>query len=473
MEIREVIAAGPGWTRVRADDGNTYTFRGNRNWRNNNPGNIRASDYAKRHGAIGDDGEFAVFPSYEAGRAAKSSLLFSSPSYADRTLSDAISRYAPPNENNTKGYYRRVARDVGVPIDTPLSSLTDAQREAMLDSMQRVEGFRVGKAFDAQGNIVDPSALQENQTTGIMQVINNAPTPEPRPEQGLLAAYAQPSGSIERRDLPPVNSGLLSQSTPTAASAFADPRGPNWENPFAAVTPQQETTPSMSIADQYASYGAGKAAPVQAGLLSQDVAYQRMIDGLNAQKQQPGAINVSAQAQPQTAAERMGLQNPAPWNAQPVTTQPAPQEVAQVEAPEAVPQFSVQPQDTQAAQAAPALNAGLLSPQAQPRDLAADQALADRVRFGLGAQKALGAVGGGLLGGIVLGPLGALAGGLLGKNIGARTYYPPAPKPAQGKSSNNGGKRLTRDTLSREGRDMYNQSEQVRNVVDNDLPGLW
>ena len=41
---------------------------GTRTWRNNNPGNIRASRFSYKHGAIGSAGGFAVFPTYQAGR---------------------------------------------------------------------------------------------------------------------------------------------------------------------------------------------------------------------------------------------------------------------------------------------------------------------------------------------------------------------------------------------------------------------
>ena len=200
MEIREVVAAGPGWTQVRASDGNTYTLSGTRNWRNNNPGNIEYGNFAKSKGAIGTDGRFAVFPSYDAGRQAKAGLLFDSPGYAGKTISSAISRYAPSFENNTRGYYGRVASDVGVSADTPLSSLDDNQRSTMLDSMQRVEGYRAGKVKDAYGNPVSAGLLtspQASSATGIMSVINPA-TPMAVQRTSLLDASPNMSAAAQR-----------------------------------------------------------------------------------------------------------------------------------------------------------------------------------------------------------------------------------------------------------------------------------
>jgi hypothetical protein len=118
---------------------------GARNWRNNNPGNIEYGSFAKAQGAIGSDGRFAVFPTYEAGRKAKSSLLFENSGYRNKSISDAIARYAPEFENDTSAYTNAVARAVGVPASTKLSELTPEQRVRMLNAMERVEGFKPGR----------------------------------------------------------------------------------------------------------------------------------------------------------------------------------------------------------------------------------------------------------------------------------------------------------------------------------------
>lgn len=140
-----VLRAGKGWTEVSLPDGRTVRREGARNWRNNNPGNIEYGPFAKSSGAIGTDGRFAVFPSYESGRNAKAKLLFESPSYRNKTIAGAISRYAPSFENNTGSYIAQVAAAAGVSPNTPISSLNPQQRIAMLDAMQRVEGFKPGR----------------------------------------------------------------------------------------------------------------------------------------------------------------------------------------------------------------------------------------------------------------------------------------------------------------------------------------
>lgn len=145
-----VQEAGSGYTVVIGADGQTVRREGTRAWRNNNPGNIEYGPFARSMGAIGTDGRFAVFPTYEAGRAAKASLLWASKGYRGKTIGEAISRYAPSFENNTRAYTGAITRALGVTADTPMSALTPGQREVMMDAMERVEGFRPGKENGVQ-----------------------------------------------------------------------------------------------------------------------------------------------------------------------------------------------------------------------------------------------------------------------------------------------------------------------------------
>ena len=57
---------GQRWT----SDGVWINVGGDRNWRNNNPGNLEDGDFARRHGSIGSDGRFAIFPDYKTGKEA-------------------------------------------------------------------------------------------------------------------------------------------------------------------------------------------------------------------------------------------------------------------------------------------------------------------------------------------------------------------------------------------------------------------
>lgn len=139
-----VAEAGKGYTVLVGPDGKAVRREGSRNWRNNNPGNIEFGPFARSMGAIGTDGRFAVFPTYEMGRKAKQTLLWGSKGYRGKTIAGAIARYAPAFENPTEAYTRAITRALGVPADTPMSALTPAQREVMMDAMERVEGFKPG-----------------------------------------------------------------------------------------------------------------------------------------------------------------------------------------------------------------------------------------------------------------------------------------------------------------------------------------
>lgn len=114
---------------------------------------------------------------------------------------------------------------------------------------------------------------------------------------------------------------------------------------------------------------------------------------------------------------------------------------------------------------------GLLStPQMAAPSQAEVGALAQQVNRELSQRRMAGGILGGLVGGLTLGPVGALAGGLLGRTVAQRSYYPPAPQ-APANANRGGGKGY--NSLSDYGKQAYHDSAQVRDVVDNDKPGLW
>jgi hypothetical protein len=66
---------------------------GSRGDRNNNPGNMKDGAFARSHGAIGNDGAFAVFPDWATGSAAQEALVKGS-SYRGLTLDQFAQKYA-------------------------------------------------------------------------------------------------------------------------------------------------------------------------------------------------------------------------------------------------------------------------------------------------------------------------------------------------------------------------------------------
>jgi len=140
--INPTVTSTKGVTTV--DDGYTSTTRaGIGGWRNNNPGNLRNTEYSQNKGSIGQDYRgFAVFGTLDQGVKAMSDLLFSSPKYQGLTIDQALNRYAPPeDDNNTKGYINTITQALGVSADTKLSDLSPNQRDTMLSTMM---GFESG-----------------------------------------------------------------------------------------------------------------------------------------------------------------------------------------------------------------------------------------------------------------------------------------------------------------------------------------
>ncbi|QDZ10421.1 hypothetical protein [Devosia ginsengisoli] len=155
FSFANVVNAGAGYTTITGSDGLNYTLEGPRNWRNNNPGNMEYGDFAKSHGAIGTDGRFAIFPTYQAGREAKRSLLFEGQNYKGLSLTQAITRYSPPSDNNpTDRYIATVAGALGISPTTPMGHLTADQQNQLLDAMESFEGYKAGRIM-RNGQLVE------------------------------------------------------------------------------------------------------------------------------------------------------------------------------------------------------------------------------------------------------------------------------------------------------------------------------
>src|SRR5262245_27357344 len=117
--------AGKGSNVNYYDKNENITVRsgGSRAWRNNNPGNIRPGKFSSKNGAIGSAGNFAIFPTYQAGRQALASLLRGK-TYSNLTLFSAIARYAPSHENNTANYRKLIKRLTGLDLDKKIENLS-------------------------------------------------------------------------------------------------------------------------------------------------------------------------------------------------------------------------------------------------------------------------------------------------------------------------------------------------------------
>ena len=105
-----------------------------RNLRNNNPGNIEYGEFAKKHGATGSDGRFAIFPTLQAGQDAQASLLMGYMAQGNNTISKIVSKWAPGSENNTGAYIADVSNKTGIDANSVLDAAQLGKvRQAMAD----------------------------------------------------------------------------------------------------------------------------------------------------------------------------------------------------------------------------------------------------------------------------------------------------------------------------------------------------
>lgn len=114
--------------------------------RNNNPGNIRRG--SNWQGLVPqsqrNDPDFCQFIQPIYGIRAIVKLIFTYKNkYRLNTVESIINRYAPPNENNTKGYINRVCDKLKVKSNQPIQ-LTDEVLEALIRAICAVENNKNG-----------------------------------------------------------------------------------------------------------------------------------------------------------------------------------------------------------------------------------------------------------------------------------------------------------------------------------------
>lgn len=91
--------------------------------RNNNPGNIRHGADWRGMRAEQTDPAFVQFETPEYGIRALARVLRTYENRGLRTIRQIISRWAPPEENDTEAYIQAVAKAVGVTPNQPLETV--------------------------------------------------------------------------------------------------------------------------------------------------------------------------------------------------------------------------------------------------------------------------------------------------------------------------------------------------------------
>lgn len=112
-------------------------------WRNNNEGNLRPGALSSSRIGV-DKKNFAVFATPEDGHNAKKHLLFSSSSYKDLSLKDAIKKYAPGSDNNDPVKYAGFVMSNGNVENKTMCKYTADEQTRIMSAMKIQEGYKAG-----------------------------------------------------------------------------------------------------------------------------------------------------------------------------------------------------------------------------------------------------------------------------------------------------------------------------------------
>jgi hypothetical protein len=113
-----------------------------RGLRNNNPLNIRHSADTFQGEIKGEDNAFKTFQSMPYGYRAAFVTLATYHSRGWNTIEKIVTRWAPPNENNTTGYIANVEKYSGVPRNKELTAADGADYILIVAAMSFVENGR-------------------------------------------------------------------------------------------------------------------------------------------------------------------------------------------------------------------------------------------------------------------------------------------------------------------------------------------
>lgn len=146
-----------------------------RNLRNNNPGNIEYGPYAKKHGATGSDGRFAIFPDMKTGEDAMANLLMGYMKEGNNTISKIVGKWSPSSDptnpkGSTQNYINQVAKKTGIDPNKPLSS---GELGAVQKAMTNHEGM-VGAYMKSDSKKSSPNTTSSVNIQN--QVINTQAT---------------------------------------------------------------------------------------------------------------------------------------------------------------------------------------------------------------------------------------------------------------------------------------------------------
>lgn len=135
--------------------GQVVSRTGDKNWRNNNQGNLRAFDATGKEypftksspGYLGADPDgFAIFDTPEHGAQAQKNLLLG-PNYRNLTIGDAIGKY----DSAEQVQYKKLMQQQGFNLNTKISNLPTSEQLRLADTMGSVAEGRLYGKITVQG----------------------------------------------------------------------------------------------------------------------------------------------------------------------------------------------------------------------------------------------------------------------------------------------------------------------------------
>jgi hypothetical protein len=159
------------------DEKGNMTIRsgGTKAWRNNNPGNMtHKGGFVARHGAIGNAGGMAVFPTGAIGRQALIDLLKSS-NYNTLKITDLPEKY---DKYNAQEYRRMLLSISKLDPNKRVKDLDGKEFDLLREAIERIEGWEVGQedfiekcyisgVHKKRGVIVEYLIDKENKTSWV------------------------------------------------------------------------------------------------------------------------------------------------------------------------------------------------------------------------------------------------------------------------------------------------------------------
>jgi hypothetical protein len=139
--LKPVVGRGPEADYVRY--GTTVRAGGTRAWRYNNPGYVRCTSRSTYYGALGCDGEFAIFPNYQTGVHALRMTLRDE--YPGQPIGAALRQHLPPEAGVDSA---RVCAEAGLDPATKVDDLKDVDFSALGPTLESQPGWQPGDQFD-------------------------------------------------------------------------------------------------------------------------------------------------------------------------------------------------------------------------------------------------------------------------------------------------------------------------------------